>query len=58
MPRDLAQPSIAEQLAGRTLLLTGASGFLGKAVLAACLRVLPDIGAIRVLLRARRRRRA
>ena len=52
MPRDLAQPSIAEQLAGRTLLLTGASGFLGKAVLAACLRLLPDIGAIRVLLRA------
>jgi HAD superfamily hydrolase (TIGR01490 family) len=52
VPRDPAQQSIAEQLAGRTLLLTGASGFLGKAVLAACLRSLPGVGSIRVVLRA------
>jgi len=52
VPRDRGQHSIAEQLAGRTLLLTGASGFLGKAVLAACLRALPEIGSIRVVLRA------
>jgi HAD superfamily hydrolase (TIGR01490 family) len=52
VPGNLPQPSIAERLDGRTLLLTGASGFLGKAVLAACLRLLPGIGSIRVLLRA------
>ena len=52
MPEDLGQQRIAQQLSGRTLLLTGASGFLGKAVLASCLRQLPDIAAIRVLLRA------
>ena len=52
MPEDIGQQRIAQQLSGRTLLLTGASGFLGKAVLASCLRQLPDIAAIRVLLRA------
>ena len=33
---------IQEQLAGKTVLLTGASGFLGKAVLGQILRELPD----------------
>ena len=44
--------TIAERLAGKTLLITGTSGFLGKAVLAACLRELPQLAAIRLLLRA------
>lgn len=43
---------IAERLAGRTLLLTGASGFLGKAILATCLKELPELAEIRLLLRA------
>ena len=41
-----------DRLAGRKLLLTGASGFVGKAVLATLLRSAPDIEQIVVLLRA------
>jgi alcohol-forming fatty acyl-CoA reductase len=44
--------TIAELLSGKTVLLTGASGFLGKAVLARCLSDLPEIAEIRLLLRA------
>ncbi|MEJ7718876.1 MAG: SDR family oxidoreductase [Thermoleophilaceae bacterium] len=43
---------LAERLAGKTLLLTGATGFVGKAVLSACLRAIPDLGALRLLVRA------
>ncbi len=43
---------VAERLAGAKLLLTGASGFLGKAVLATWLREVPDGGPIVLLLRA------
>jgi HAD superfamily hydrolase (TIGR01490 family) len=43
---------VADRLAGANLLLTGASGFLGKAVLAAWLRELPAAGTITLLLRA------
>jgi HAD superfamily hydrolase (TIGR01490 family) len=50
--RDRRQQTIAERLSGRTVLLTGGSGFVGKAILATCLRELPDLAAIRVLLRA------
>ena len=53
VPEDRAQHTIAERLEGRTLLLTGASGSVGKAVLNGCLRLLPGIGEIRMLLRAR-----
>jgi alcohol-forming fatty acyl-CoA reductase len=52
MSREVAEQTVSERLAGRVLLLTGASGFVGKAVLAICLRELPEIAAIRVLLRA------
>ncbi len=45
-------PTVAEQLAGASLLLTGASGFVGKAVLVTCLRCLPDLARLVVLLRA------
>jgi fatty acyl-CoA reductase len=44
--------TVNERLAGQALLLTGASGFLGKAVLAQCLRELPDLERIVVVLRA------
>ena len=44
--------TIAGRLAGRRLLLTGASGFLGKAVLGALLREAPELSEIRLVLRA------
>jgi HAD superfamily hydrolase (TIGR01490 family) len=43
---------VADRLAGANLLLTGASGFLGKAVLATWLREVPGAGTITLLLRA------
>jgi alcohol-forming fatty acyl-CoA reductase len=49
---DEASATLREGLAGKALLLTGASGFLGQAVLATCLRELPELGRIVVLLRA------
>src|SRR5215210_4483970 len=45
-------PRVAAKLAGAQLLLTGASGFLGKAVLATWLREVPAAGPITLLLRA------
>ena len=44
--------SVAERLAGKRLLITGASGFVAKAVLAIWLREVPDHGEVIVLLRA------
>jgi fatty acyl-CoA reductase len=44
--------TISERLAGATLLLTGASGFVAKAILAIGLDALPGIGELRLLLRA------
>jgi alcohol-forming fatty acyl-CoA reductase len=60
MLRDPPTPRIApvtrepvrERLAGRTILLTGASGFLGKAVLSTLMRTAPEIREVRLLLRA------
>jgi nucleoside-diphosphate-sugar epimerase len=43
---------VRDRLAGKKVLLTGGSGFLGKAVMAALLRTAPDIGQLAVLLRA------
>ncbi|HEX3873000.1 MAG TPA: HAD-IB family hydrolase [Solirubrobacteraceae bacterium] len=43
---------IADRLAGQTLLVTGASGFLAKAMLSICLDQLRGIRQIRLLLRA------
>src|SRR5919202_337143 len=45
------QPSIAERLAGKTVLLTGGSGFVGKAIVCALLRGVPELGELRLLLR-------
>ena len=44
--------SVRERLAGRRVLLTGATGFLGKAVMASLLRTAPELGRLVVLLRA------
>jgi fatty acyl-CoA reductase len=38
----MPSPSIAERLAGRTIFLTGATGFLGTALVETVLRTLPD----------------
>jgi alcohol-forming fatty acyl-CoA reductase len=43
---------VRDRLAGKTILLTGGSGFLGKAVLAALLRNSYDLRSLIVLLRA------
>jgi nucleoside-diphosphate-sugar epimerase len=43
---------VRDRLAGRRILLTGASGFLGKAVLATLLRSAPAIDQLVVMLRA------
>ena len=43
---------VRDRLAGKKVLLTGASGFLGKAVMAALLRSVPDLGQLIVLMRA------
>jgi alcohol-forming fatty acyl-CoA reductase len=47
---------LRERLAGKRLLLTGASGFVGKAVLAQCLKELPEL-RVTVLLRGDAERR-
>ena len=46
------QETVSERLAGRAVLVTGASGFLGKAVVAVLLREAPDLREIRLILRA------
>jgi alcohol-forming fatty acyl-CoA reductase len=47
-----ARETLRQRLAGQALLVTGTTGFLGRAVLATCLRELPELGRIVVLLRA------
>jgi HAD superfamily hydrolase (TIGR01490 family) len=44
--------TIGGRLAGATILLTGATGFVAKAILATALRSLPEVGELRLLLRA------
>ena len=50
MPVLSQMVTLREQLAGKALLLTGASGFVGKAVLAQIVRELPHT-TVTVLLR-------
>ena len=49
---DELPQTVGERLAGAKLLLTGASGFVAKAVLALLLEVVPAAAEIRLLLRA------
>ena len=45
---------IIEFYKGRNIFITGASGFMGKALIEKLLRSCPDIGNIYVLLRAKK----
>ena len=47
--------SIRETLAGKHILLTGASGFVGKVWLAMVLHHIPQVGRIYILLRGKGR---
>ena len=49
---------IAEALAGRTVLITGSTGFLGKSLVEKCLRAIPDVGQIKLAIRSSPRRPA
>jgi fatty acyl-CoA reductase len=45
--------AIAHYLRGKTVLLTGGTGFLGKVILERLLRLAPDVGRIYLLIRTR-----
>ena len=47
-------PSIAETLAGAHIFITGATGYLGKAVVEKLLRGVPDLGRLYILARGKR----
>ena len=49
---------IEEAIAGRTLLVTGTTGFLGKSVVDKLLRALPQVGRIHLAIRSSARRPA
>ncbi len=49
---------IAEALKGKTLLVTGSTGFLGKSIVEKCLRSIPDVGRINLAIRSSPRRAA
>jgi alcohol-forming fatty acyl-CoA reductase len=49
---------IEEAIAGRTLLVTGTTGFLGKSIVEKLLRALPQVGRINLAIRASARRPA
>jgi alcohol-forming fatty acyl-CoA reductase len=53
-----AEAGIEAGLAGKTLLVTGSTGFLGKSVVEKCLRSLPGIGRINLGIRSSARRSA
>jgi len=45
--------SVLEFYKGKIILITGTSGFLGKVILEKCLRVLPDIEKIFLIIRSK-----
>jgi fatty acyl-CoA reductase len=49
---------IAEAFEGKTILVTGATGFLGKSIVEKCLRSIPDVGRINLAIRSSARRPA
>jgi fatty acyl-CoA reductase len=49
---------IAEALKGKTILVSGSTGFLGKSIVEKCLRSIPDVGRINLAIRSSARRPA
>jgi nucleoside-diphosphate-sugar epimerase len=49
---------IAEAFRGKTILVTGTTGFLGKSIVEKCLRSIPDVGRIYLAIRSTARRPA
>ena len=49
---------IAEALKGKTILVTGSTGFLGKSLVEKCLRSIPDVARINLAIRSSARRPA
>jgi HAD superfamily hydrolase (TIGR01490 family) len=49
---------IAEALKGKTLLVTGSTGFLGKSIVEKCLRAIPGVARINLAIRSSPRRPA
>jgi alcohol-forming fatty acyl-CoA reductase len=49
---------IADALKGKTILITGSTGFLGKSLVEKCLRSIPDIARINLAIRSSARRPA
>jgi HAD superfamily hydrolase (TIGR01490 family) len=49
---------IAEALKGKTILVTGSTGFLGKSIVEKCLRAIPDVARINLAIRSSPRRPA
>ncbi len=49
---------IAEAFKGKTVLITGSTGFLGKSIVEKCLRSIPEVGRINLAIRSSARRPA
>ncbi|HEV2035013.1 MAG TPA: HAD-IB family hydrolase [Candidatus Dormibacteraeota bacterium] len=49
---------IAEAFKGKTILVTGSTGFLGKSIVEKCLRSIPEVGRINLAIRSSVRRPA
>ena len=49
---------IAEALRGKTILVTGSTGFLGKSIVEKCLRSIPEVARINLAIRSSARRPA
>lgn len=49
---------IADAFKGKTLLVTGSTGFLGKSIVEKCLRAIPDVARINLAIRSSARRPA
>lgn len=53
-PRDPGWPSVVEFYAQKDVLITGATGFMGKCLVEKLLRSVPDIGRLMILVRPKR----
>src|SRR5256714_3533561 len=59
MPRPYNRGALIEEgIAGKTLLVTGSTGFLGKSIVEKCLRTLPGVRRINLAIRSSARRPA